>query len=868
VYILCKFRIVSSMVIQEVLVRKQRDGHFAAMRLAAVRLFSQALLLWLLQVPSVWAGGGPETTLVVVNAASPISLTIANAYVRMRDIPDNHVVWLDDVPAADSIDIKQFRERIWKPIRDYIADHHLQDQIDTITYSGDFPYRVDFDNDLKAKKIPGNSHLGHYASLTGLTFFARRVEREDLGYLGVNRYYRRDLAPRTLPPRPLSDQELKVIKDAMKGLDKQHYETAVASLQALVKVYPWSDDAWFQLARGLAALGRSDEAMAVLTKSVDRGWPDSLLANRDRLLLPLHRYPGFSNLLDRMRLKTGPYQAAHGFRNQYIWTGGMVPVVYSNAEDSLDRYYLATDLAYTGLRGNTLPEVLDYLRTSVASDGRFPDGTVYLMENSDIRAKTREAAFHATVAALHKRGYRAEILNKGQDGQDGIVPQNKQDVIGVVAGTRRFDWGQSHSRMLPGAIAESLTSYGGDFDNSAQTKLTEFLRYGAAGSSGAVAEPYSIQAKFPVPALHIHYADGSSLAETFYESVEAPYQLIIVGEPLARPFAHFAAVSLESPDVGHAWRNTVLLKPLIKPASDHPIHHLELWVDGQYKDRVAPWDVFLWNTKTVENGCHDLRLVAVEDSAIETRSYVRMPVVVNNGYPQVEEKGPDTPVALGDDIILSGSATDARSIQIFQGTRMLGAVQVVDGRWSTVVDSRPLGMGKVALYARAFYPDGSTVRGCGEVVTIEPPRRLHAADKADASYEVGLQAVMHDQADKDHILVINSLNGRFEELRKDEETVASLHLAGEFNVRRSGFYQLALTTQGRLRVKIDGQSKIDNEIAGQDEQVFIPLNLDAGWHSLDIVFTPKGQPSLKARLSGEEVAVILAGDRLRHRISP
>jgi tetratricopeptide (TPR) repeat protein len=856
------------MVMQQVSVHEQCDGCFAALRLAVVRLFSHAILIWLLQVSSAWAGGGPETTLVVVNAASPTSLTIANAYVRMRDIPDNHVVWLDEVPAADSIDIKEFRDLIWKPIRDYITAQHLQDQIDTIAYSGDFPYRVDFKSDLKGKKVPDNRYLGHYASLTGLTFFARRVEREDLGYLGVNRYFRRDLAARDLPPRPLSDGQLRVIGNATKGLNKQDYEESVASLQALVKDYPWSAAAWFQLARGLAALGRSDDAMTALSKAVDRGWPDSLQASKDPLLSTLHTQPGFSDLLEQMRFKIGPYQAAHGFRNQYIWTGGAVPVVHSNAEDSLDRYYLTTDLAYTGLRGNSLPEVLDYLRTSVASDGRFPDGTVYLMDNSDVRAQTREGAFYATIRALNQRGHRAEILTKGRDGQDGVVPQNKQDVMGVVAGTRRFAWGRSHSRMLPGTIAESLTSYGGDFDNSAQTKLTEFLRYGAAGSSGAVAEPYSIQAKFPVPALHIHYADGSSLAEAFYESVEAPYQLIVVGEPLARPFAHFAAVGLESPDARRVWHDTVLLKPRIKPADGRPIHHLELWVDGRFKEVVAPWDAFLWDTRTVEDGCHDLRLVAVEDSPIETRSYGRMTVVVNNGHHQIDVKSAEKSVALGDEIILSGSAADARRIQIFQGTRLLGAAQVEDGHWSTTVDSRSLGMGKLVLYARAFYPDGATARSCGAVITIEPPPHLLAADKTDAGYEVGLQAATHDQSGQDRELVIKSLNGRFKELRKDEEAVTSLRLNGEFNVRKSGFYQLALGTQGRLSVKIDGQSKIDNEISGQDQQVFIALNLDAGWHSLDIALTPEGRPSLKARLSGEEVAVMLAGERLRHRIEP
>lgn len=833
---------------------------------AAARLLVPALLMWVLQLSSAWAGGSPETTLVVVNAASPVSLTIANAYVRMRDIPASHVVWLDDVPAVDSIDIKTFRTRIWKPIRDYITAHHLDEEIDTIAYSADFPYRVDFKSDLKANKITNSPYRGTFASLTGLTYFARRVERDDIGYVGENFYFRHDLAPRVIPPRAPSPDELRLLKAALKAVEHKDYKSAVESLQSVVKSYPWSANAWFHLARGLAALGQSDDAMHALSKAVDMGWPNSLLVRNDRLLKPLSDSPGFPRLIRRMQLKTGPFQAAHGFRNQYVWTGRAAPVIQGGGADSADRYYLSTLLAYTGLRGNSVPEVLNYLRSAVASDGTFPDGTVYLMENSDIRSQTREASFHATAAALTRRGRRVEILQQGHDGQDGIIPRNKHDVIGTVVGARRFKWARSNSRLLPGAIAESLTSYGGAFTNGAQTKLSEFLRYGAAGSSGAVAEPYSLQAKFPVPYLHVHYADGSSLAEAFYQSVEAPYQLIVVGDPLARPFAYFAAVKLASPATAQAWHDAVLLKPQITPAKGHAIHRVELWVDGQYIDQVAPWDVFVWNTATVEDGCHDLRLVAVEDSPIETRSYIRLTVTVNNHDQRITVDTIGKPVAAGDDVVVSGAAPDGQRVEVFQGTRLLGKARVQDGRWTVHVASGSLGLGKVSLYARAYYADGGSARSCGTVAAIGPPLRLPATGKPDGDYQQGLAVQLSDHGAGDEPLVIKRLNGRLKALRNDDD--ATLRFNGEFKVTKPGFYQLAFDTRGRLRVRIDGRLETDHEFSGEDDGIYIPLNLGGGWHSLAMELVARGRPFLRARLGGDQVTRALAGRRLRHSVAP
>ena len=655
----------------------------------------------------------------------------------------------------------------------------------------------------------------------------------------------------------------------MKALDRNEYKNAVASLQSLVKNYPWSAGAWYQLARGLSASGQIEEAMGSLSKAVDMGWANSLSARRDALLKPLRTDPRFSELIRRMQLNIGPFQPAHGFRSRYAWLGGDLPVVPPAGEPLPDRYYLSTLLAYTGLHGNSVPEALKYLGRAASSDGSMPDGTVYLMANSNVRAETREGSFHATVEALHKRGHRAEILAEDQDGQDGIVPQNKHDVIGAVVGSQRYRWKRSNSRFLPGAIAESLTSYGGDFNRAYQTKLTEFLRYGAAGSSGAVAEPYSFQAKFPLPYLHVHYADGSSLAEAFYQSVEVPYQLLVVGEPLARPFAHFATVRLAAPNDTWNWHDTMLLKPEVKEAKGHAIRNIELWIDGRYADSVAPWDAFLWNTDNVEDGCHDVRLVAVEASPIETRSYVRLPVTVNNKGRRVEVKNSVTPVALGDDIRLSGSASGARRIEIFEGTRSLGSTEVKNGQWKAAVPSRSLGLGNVLLYARAIYPDGSTARDCGTFVDIGPPRRLPANTKVGPGYEAGLRATVRDTSDKNHLLVINKgLTGRIRELREFEKTAASLDFTGEFKINEPGFYQFSVVARGRLRVKIDGSLMADADVTAEGGGIYVPLNLDKGWHGLDIDFDPGGQPSLEAHLEGQEAAVMLDRDRVRHSAKP
>ena len=92
---------------------------------------------------------------------------------------------------------------------------------------------------------------------------------------------------------------------------------------------------------------------------------------------------------------------------------------------------------------------------------------------------------------------------------------------------------------VPGAVADHLTSFGGQLDaKSGQMSVLEWIGSGATASYGSVSEPCSHVQKFPHPQLLLlHYMQGSTVLEAYWKSVAWPQQGVFVGEPLAAPFA-------------------------------------------------------------------------------------------------------------------------------------------------------------------------------------------------------------------------------------------------------------------------------------------------------------------------------------------
>lgn len=91
-------------------------------------------------------------------------------------------------------------------------------------------------------------------------------------------------------------------------------------------------------------------------------------------------------------------------------------------------------------------------------------------------------------------------------------------------------------RFLPGALADHLTSHGGDLLGNDQMSSLRWLEAGATASYGTVSEPCNHWQKFPNPAVLLrHYLDGDSAIEAYWKSVAWPAQGLFIGEPLAAP---------------------------------------------------------------------------------------------------------------------------------------------------------------------------------------------------------------------------------------------------------------------------------------------------------------------------------------------
>jgi hypothetical protein len=109
------------------------------------------------------------------------------------------------------------------------------------------------------------------------------------------------------------------------------------------------------------------------------------------------------------------------------------------------------------------------------------------------------------------------------------------------------------------------------------------MNAGAAGSYGTVTEPCNYFEKFPSPQAFFYQLRGFNVAEAYYQSVTNPYQGVVVGEPLAAPFARPATGAWVNPPDNALLSGTTNLSVQFTAAdSNLPIGQVDLFLDGNF----------------------------------------------------------------------------------------------------------------------------------------------------------------------------------------------------------------------------------------------------------------------------------------------
>ncbi|PHV48022.1 TIGR03790 family protein [Janthinobacterium sp. BJB301] len=160
-----------------------------------------------------------------------------------------------------------------------------------------------------------------------------------------------------------------------------------------------------------------------------------------------------------------------------------------------------------------------------------PAASAYYLTTSE-NARNSRAAFFPPAGIVRQRkltvrNLKADVLDGAQDimvYQTGMAKVAKLDTL----------------RFLPGALADHLTSFGGDLQGTAQMSSQRWLEAGATASYGTVSEPCNYWQKFPNPTVLLRrYLTGMTALEAYWGSVAWPAQGLFIGDPLAAPYGKF-----------------------------------------------------------------------------------------------------------------------------------------------------------------------------------------------------------------------------------------------------------------------------------------------------------------------------------------
>jgi hypothetical protein len=651
----------------------------------------------------------PMRTALVVNGNSTDSLTIANHYAQLRSIPDLSIIVLDGVSPKMVVNVNQFRDQVLKPLMSELDARGLGIQTDAIAYSAGFPTAINIQSDLD--KIPQRHKIfTAFGSINGLTTLYQFVLSENPEYVSPlsNYYARRE--PAKLLDNPFLGSDRAIFDEATKDAAEKNFDAAIKKLQPLAEKHTMQWPLQFRLAGWLNQSGRRDDALAVIKQLVDAGHAYRKLFDEEKAFDSLRASGDYQRLVDKIdgtvpdRYPAIPFSARQTF--------GINGIPLNDPKQGM-RYLLSTALAITTGRGSTLPEAIENLKRSAAADGTGKPAEFFFSNSNDVRSTTRMPLVPIAAVKLKEMGHEVII-------ESGRLPTSRKRLMGAMLGSANYDWPATGNETLPGAILENLTSTSGVMHkDTGQTSMVELIRGGAAGTSGTVTEPYSLQFKFPTPLIYPYYASGCSLAEAFYLSVESPYQLLILGDPLCKPYGdeHNEAFSLDVIETDDAYQ--VKIQYWRGATAIANIGALEIFLDGKLVNSIPPAAQLNIKKAGLPNGDHELTIGAISRHPLRMRTF--QSVRLNSGQTTAVPGLTATVSGDGDAAVVMANITAGEGTRV--AIRHLGR-RIAEAAGASATLEIPIsrtGYGPLRLIPETFVGE-TWVRGAPIVLNVDIPQ--------------------------------------------------------------------------------------------------------------------------------------------------
>ena len=194
-------------------------------------------------------------------------------------------------------------------------------------------------------------------------------------------------------------------------------------------------------------------------------------------------------------------------------------------------------------------DALSLVERGLSADETFPTAEILCMYGADEARGARDDECEFVTRMLSEEGFEATWLDTFDSALEG------HEVAAYFTGAASLTGAIDGQTYAPGAIVDNVTSYGAHPNNFAcsdegdcpeseqQTSIARFVRAGATGVHGTVAEP--LNNVFPHASALLLYSHGYTLGESLLFSQPATYwQNLLLGDPLTVPYGERPTVSM------------------------------------------------------------------------------------------------------------------------------------------------------------------------------------------------------------------------------------------------------------------------------------------------------------------------------------